>query len=119
MPLPHRLHPGQRLAVADHVAKVVSQRLQLRDRLNDRVVDRRHVAGLEPSVDVEVFRVELLMPALPAVGEPDGQDFRDGACPVDQLKPANRSRARITGGVQCSSSESGRLHAARWTDRTR
>ena len=118
-PLPHRPHPGQRLWIADDVAELVGHPLQLLDRVDDRVVDRGDVAGLQPGVNVEVFRVEPLVPAVAALDQPDRQDLRLNVGGPDQLLPTEISRRLTTGGVQPSSSRSGLLHADRRPDRTR
>ena len=118
-PLPHRPHPGQRLGIADHVAELVGHPLQLLNRVDDRVVNCRDVAHADTGVDVEILRVEPLVPAVPAVDQPDRQDFGLHVGGADQLLAAEISRRLTIGGVQPSSSRSGRLHADRRPDRTR
>jgi hypothetical protein len=99
-PLPHRPHPGKRLGIPDDVAELVGHPLQLLDGVDDRVVDRGDVAGLEPGVDVQVFRVEPLVPAVAALDQPDRQDLGLDVGGADQLLAAEISRRLTTGGVQ-------------------
>jgi len=100
-------HAGQRIRIADSVAVLVGDRLKFADRLNQRDVDRRHVAGSQPGVDVEVVVVRRQHPvAETALGQPHCENLRSDSGPLDERVPhcQPRSRAVTTGGRQWPSS---------------